>query len=104
MISGVQSLSDLFSIFHDGEIADYASADGTLELQIRIGYLAQMVSPASQGFRIVLHGVRDIEFTTWPKDAAAAPVTLRALPDIFQPSLDILSGEVIDGRLVVICN
>jgi hypothetical protein len=101
------SIGALFSLLHDGVIVGYAMQNGTLELVVEIKYLAQRLQglrPGDVSLRISLVDVRDLSFKTWPKDAAAAPALLRALPEIFAPPLAILSGEVRDDGVMVLCN
>ncbi len=103
-ICGADAVSKIFSLFHDGVIAAHAMDQGNLELVVDISYLAQRLHPGYRSFRVSLFGVQDLRFTTWPKETAALPATLHALPDIFELELDILSGES-EGNLVkVICN
>lgn len=104
LIQGVDSISKIFSIFHDGIIAEYKMACGALLLDVRISYLAQQVHPDYSGFRITLYAVTQLSFTTWPKEAGVAPSTLLTCADIFAPALAILGGEQ-EGELIkVICN
>lgn len=105
-ITDLESISEVFSIFHDGEIAG-ATVDGDdLRLEIDITYLAVRVCPEFSGFTIHLNHVEDLTFATWPKnlDVAVAPQVLTDASLIFDPPLDILSGRVVEGRLEVVCN
>ncbi len=104
MISGTEGLSDIFSVFHDGGITRYSANGANLELEVEVPYLAERVNPAFRSFRVALLQVQNLSFTTWPKDREAEPSILRLLSQIFEPELEILSGEV-DGELIkVICN
>lgn len=102
-IAGIDELAQLFSIFHDGVIIDAAVQGNDLLLTVRISYLAQRIQPGFTTFAVHLHEVEGLSFCTWPK-AAAPSETLRDPPSIFSPPLDILSGEVSDGCVRVVCN
>ncbi len=104
MIAGNNDLAELFSILHDGVIVEASAVDGDLVMRVEISYLAERIHPGFTTFAVRAHQVEDLAFVTWPKDEAAAPQMLHDLTAIFVPPLDILSGEVADGRVEVDCN
>jgi hypothetical protein len=104
VISGSEDLSEIFSIFHDGEIVNYASDGSDLELKVEIMYLAERVDPDYRSFQLRLHNVRDINFETWPKDSAAEPAKLFSIPQIFEPELEISGAEPEGDSIKIICN
>lgn len=104
MISGVENLSEMFSIFHDGGISHFAFNGFNLSLEIQISYLAERVNPSYQIFKIVLQNASDIQFTTWPNDPNAEPKKLSSIAEIFEHELEILNGEVADDSFKVICS
>lgn len=101
---GAESIADIFSVFHDGGIARYSSSGNGLNLDVEIRYLAERVDSAFRHFHVCLHDVRDISFSTWPKEAEATPSVIRSLPEIFAPDLAILSGETDGEHIKIICN
>lgn len=104
MISGTDDLAELFSILHDGVISEASFVDQDLLLTVRISYLAQRIAPNCTTFSVRLDRVEDMSFTTWPKESGAASEVLRDASAIFEPPLDILSGESADGYVQVVCN
>jgi hypothetical protein len=104
MISGTDELAELFNVFHDGVITKASSVDQDLLLTVRISYLAQRIAPNFTTFNVRLHQVEGMSFATWPKDSAVVPEVLREVSAIFDPPLDILSGESADGHVQVVCN
>ena len=104
MIFGLENLSELFSIFHDGDIARFTSSGSNLSLEVEISYLAQRVNPSYRALQIALQNAREIQFETWPNDPNAKPNVLSSLTEIFEPQLEILSGEVAGDCLKIICN
>lgn len=104
MISGSEGLSDIFSVLHDGGITRYWKNGVDLELEVEVPYLAERINPGFQCFRVALHQIQNLSFTTWPRDHGAEQSILRLPSQIFEPELEILSGKV-EGELVkVICN
>ncbi|MES3025338.1 MAG: hypothetical protein V4857_27500 [Pseudomonadota bacterium] len=104
MISGIEDLSDIFSIFHDGEISRFSMEGDNLDLEIEIMYLAKRVSPSYRKFQVSLQHVQNISFRTWPNDLESEPATLSSLSHIFKAKLEILSGGSSGDFLTVICN
>jgi len=104
LIGSVGEIAELFSLFHDGVIVEASGEGHDLELRVRIAYLAERVAPGFTTFVVRIHGVEDLAFVTWPNEASAGPQTLRRIAEIFVPPLDILSGDVVAGRIEVVCN
>jgi len=106
-VTGLEDLAGLFSVLHDGTIVD-AMTDGTdgtdLVLLVKIPYLAARIQTGLTTFGIRFSSVEDLTLATWPNDPAAVPDILRTVAEIFVPPLDILSGDVVAGRLEVACN
>ena len=73
MITGVNDLAELFSIFHDGVVTEASALDHDLQLTVKISYLAQRIQPHLTTFTVRLHQLEDLGFSTWPKDSAAPP-------------------------------
>ena len=104
MITGADSLSDIFSVFHDGSIARYSANGRDLDLDIEILYLAERVNPAFRSFHVSLQNVQDLSFSTWPKELGVEPSVLRSPARIFIHELGILSGQVDGEQIKVICD
>lgn len=103
-IEGADSISDIFSIFHDGTISEVLSKDGEIVLTVEIPYLAKRINPSFERFRVKLLGVKKLEFSTWPSDLKLAPELLTEAETIFTPQLEILEGNIEEGRIEVVCS
>ncbi|HEU4952066.1 MAG TPA: hypothetical protein VFT46_08930 [Holophagaceae bacterium] len=97
-------MSDIFSVFHDGGISGHVFSQDRLDLQIDIAYLAERVHPSYKTFHILLTGVEELWFSTWPKGPDAEPQVLRGPERIFEPELEILSSKSLGGLVEVICS
>jgi hypothetical protein len=104
VIVGIEELAGLFSVLHDGVVQHAELDDGELLLRVRVTYLAGRVQEGFTTFAVRLSGVEDLAFSTWPKDAEAAPRLLHAPDEIFIPPLDLLSGKATEGHLRIDCN
>lgn len=104
MISGVVSLSKLFSIFHDGCIVGHASQGSSLTLDVEIQYLADLINPDYTSFRLIMRAVDGLLFRTWPNDADAEGEQLTSASLIFAPELEILNASSEGDALKIMCN
>ncbi len=104
MIIGVENISGIFSIFHDGSIIHYASNGSDLELDVEILYLAERVNTNYQTFHLTLRNVRDLVFKAWSKDFSAEPDLRLSLTQIFDPELGILSSSSAGDVIEVVCD
>ncbi len=105
MISKQEDIVDLFNILHDGEILDAEFSEGTLNLKVGIGYLANRVNPNFDTFQVTLKEVENLSFRTWPRLKDEEPSLLNIIDDIFKPPLDILESNLMDnGYVEIICN
>jgi len=103
-IDGLENINTIFSVFHDGEINRCVKTNSHLEFDVHIQYLAERINPAFKKFSVVLEGVEELHFTTWPDDANAKPDVLADVGSIFTEELEILSGEIKNGAIEVACN
>jgi len=103
-IQGLGIISDIFTIFHDGEIACCEPNGDALRLEVEIEYLAERINPAFRKFTIQLYGVEDLRFQTWPRDPQSHPEILRDLKVISKSELGILQGNIKEGQIQVICD
>jgi hypothetical protein len=103
-ITGPADLALLFSLLHDGVVAEAVRDGDDLALRVEIRYLTQRIAPSFTFFHVRLHGVADVTFDPWPKAADAAAETWRDVPQIFSPPLDILEGAAAGDGVAVHCN
>jgi hypothetical protein len=103
-IEGSANICNVFSIFHDGGIVHCHEENGSLLLEIEIQYLAERISPAFRKFVVLLEHVKDVCFSTWPSDLKSEPEVLKDITSIFHPELEILEGNLREGKIQVVCN
>lgn len=103
-IEGADNVCDIFSIFHDGTISESRSMDGEIVLTVEIPYLAKRINPSFEHFQVTLLGVKKLKFSTWPSDLKSEPELLTEAEKIFAPHLEILEGNIREGRIEVVCN
>lgn len=104
VIKTAESISQIFSVFHDGVITNYRNDKGSLTLEVEISYLAERVNPAFRKFEITLFEVKNVRFSPWLDNPEISPRPWFELSKIFVPELDILSGELENGQVRVVCN
>jgi hypothetical protein len=93
MITRLEDISEIFSIFHDGIIAQHNTSADTLELEIEIIYLTNRINRAYTKFFLSLQNARDFSFSTWPNDVNVAPWLIHSPSQIFAGQPSILSSE-----------
>ena len=103
-IDGIENIKEVFCIFHDGVIVSGGLTGGEMRLEVRIQYLAGRVDPHYRKFQVVLKGVENVRFITWPNDTESQPRVLRNIGKIFEPDLDILNGSVKEDHVHVVCS
>lgn len=103
-IEGLDNVSTMFSIFHDGSISHCKKEESILQFNAEVQYLAERINLSYGAFRVTLYGIEDLSFTTWPNDTKAEPDTLTDIDAIFTPELEILSSEVGIDSIKVACN
>lgn len=99
-----EDIRDIFSIFHDGGIATADVQGDNLVLEIDIQYLAERVKPEYKGFKVILYGFRDAEFSTWPSDLKSEPEKIADVHSIFKPELEVLEASIKANKIEVVCN
>jgi hypothetical protein len=103
-IQGNENIRDIFSIFHDGVINYHQLKDRELCLEIEIVYLAERIDPKFKKFKVVLSGVDNVRFRTWPSDLKSEPQIILDVHSIFKPKLTILEGNIKENLIQVVCN
>lgn len=102
-IKGPENISDVFSIFHDGGIANCHHENGSLIIEIEIQYLAERINPDFQKFMLRLDDVKNLHFSTWSSDLKSEPQVLRDTTTIFKSELEILEGNFEEKQIKVVC-
>ena len=103
-IIGNDKIHEVFSVFHDGIITNVKIDRATLSFDVKILYLAQRINTEFQKFYISLTDYKGLRFTTWPVINEAEVQEMLDPDEIFKPELEILSGELKDGQVQVMCN
>lgn len=102
-IESALKIAHLFSLLHDG-LLNYRSSEGnSLVCDVELHYLAEQIQPDFERFQIILYGLEQIHFITWPNDLEQAPVVLYDLSEIFALELEILRGSVYSEGVEIIC-
>lgn len=104
MITNIEHIAQVFSIFHDGSIA---LEEVTLTYQcwkIDCQYLAEMLQPEYNYFFVKLYGLTLLEFHPWNNDLEA-PLAIWASPQqIFRDDIEILSTVVEEDKVKIYGN
>ncbi len=103
-IKGIENITEIFSIFHDGSIADFEAFGDELLLTIEIRYLAERINPGFSRFKIKLTGIESIYFSTWPDDLDSEAALLFDINTIFTSELEVLEGNVNEDHSQIVCN
>jgi hypothetical protein len=101
-IKGQENISDIFSIFHDGKIVKYVLEGDSLQIEVKIKYLAQRIDLSFSIFSVRLIAVSQIRFCPWSNAGASAEM-ISDLNTIFDQELEILEGNHRNGEIEVIC-
>ena len=104
MISGLENIRDIFSIFHDGTIIKWGKQGSGIEIIVEIPYLTQIICKSYEWFSITLYDVNQMDFETWPHAGTVKPWVIKNLNDIFKPELEILSAELENNLQKITCN
>lgn len=103
-IEGLEDISDIFSIFHDGRICDCVVGGGELRLDVDVQYLAERINPKFKIFTVVLQKTDNVKFITWQSDLKSEKEEIFDVSKIFSLELEILESNVIDGLVRVVCD
>jgi hypothetical protein len=103
-IMGPENISAVFSIFHDGEIAQCVLKSNSLWMEVEIEYLAKRINKNYKAFVVRLHEVDQVRFSPW-SNAANKSIEILADPKIiFEQDLEILGSSFRDGEIRIVCN
>ncbi|QUY43518.1 hypothetical protein [Acaryochloris marina] len=103
-IEGSENISNVFSIFHDGDIVNGHQKNSSLLIEVEIQYLAERINPPFRKFMLRLDNVRNLHFSTWPSDWKSEPKVLRDAKTIFKSELGILEGNYEEDQIKVACD
>ncbi len=103
-IKTIKSISEMFSVFHDGAILNFQHHDDICQFDVEIEYLTKRINPNFTKFKVVISGVGSFRFVTWPKDSNDKPQVFCDINTIFKPNLEILSGATKGNQVQVSCN
>jgi hypothetical protein len=104
MISGLENIRDIFSIFHDGAIIKWEKQGSGIEIIVEIPYLTKMICKSYEWFSLTLYDVNQMAFETWPHAGTVKPWLINNLDDIFKLELEILSAELENNLQKITCN
>lgn len=94
-------IKDIFTIFHDGCIADYKILNKDLLLVIEISYLAELIDASFKFIHLKLIDLKAIHFEPWTGSISE----IRDVPLIFSYDLCIVSTEKNPKDITIVhCN
>lgn len=100
----LEDIRDVFSTLHDGEIKLWNGNIEKLTLTIECQYLAEKINNTFIDFYLEFYCVKDLYFSTWANPVNLPSTTLTDLDDIFKLKLEILSSDIDEGKVKVVCN
>ncbi len=103
-IEDTECIANLFTILHDGAISQASFVSGDLILEIQIQYLAERIDSSFKQFLLCLSNIRDIRFSTWPKNSQMLPSEITDTALVFRPQMTILGGDTKGRAIQVICS
>ena len=99
----LENISDVFSILHDGSISAWTGTKKLLRLKVDCLYLAERIDKSYDHFYIELSEVSELSFSTWPNPIDLPVLILTDPDDIFKADLEVLSAEIEEDKVVVVC-
>lgn len=102
-MSAVEDIRDIFSIFHDGRISAWKGNKSLLTLTVKCDYLAKLIDKSFDRLYVELYNIDESFFITWPNPFDFPVQTLTELSDIFESELELLSANIIEGKVVIDC-
>jgi hypothetical protein len=98
-MNAIETISDLFSMFHDGGIKSWEGDESKLTLTIGCTYLAEKIDTDFDFFYLELTNIEKLQLECWVPEGKSN--ILICYDDIFKNDLEISSSEVIDGEAIV---
>ncbi len=99
-IRKIDEIADVFSIFHDGSIINWAELEDGLELEVSCIYLAELINKDYELFYIKLINIHEIFFEPWyiqqEKDEK-----ITGYDKLFTLHLEIMSGKIMENHIGV---
>ncbi len=103
-MTAIQEISNIFSWLHDGTITGWSGNRDSLILVVECTYLAERIDPSFDLFYVELHQIDLIEFDPWTIPVDQPAVIKTDFFDIFKAELEILSTEIKEDTVVIICD
>jgi len=88
-ISGIQNVSDIFNVFHDGGIIGYKVKGADLELYIEIQYLAERINTMYTSFKVCIFHSENLVLQPWYDDHDKKEPYITDIERIFSPELEV---------------
>ncbi len=103
MENALQDIADVFSIFHDGEIAAWKGNEQLLTLTMDYPYLAEMINPDFEIFYIELYDIEKLDLLTWSNPSDSPQLILKDYKKVFQLPLEIGYADIENDSITVSC-
>src|SRR5688572_9998611 len=94
MTTDIIEISDIFSIFHDGDITKCEQDNDFILLHIDCMYLAERINKDFISFTIKIHNLHHLELKTWSRESENESRLIDDINIIFQTDLEIYRSEV----------
>ena len=103
-MANAENIRDVFSVLHDGTIIEWAGDKNLLTLKIGCQYLAERIDSTFENFFVELFNINRLALVPWMNPIELEQEYFVELKDIFQAELDILSADIENDLVKVICN
>lgn len=99
-----EDIKNIFSILHDGTISAWTGDKSLLTLTIECEYLAERIDKTFNKFYVELTNIDKIELDPWTNRVDLPTIIKTDLADIFKAELEVLSADIKEEEVVVICD
>jgi len=104
MIQTSDEIAQMLSVFHDGDMARFHADGPDVLVEVEIPYLTNRIQPGFKFFSVRFLQLRDLSFTTWPKDDGVDPWVIQGITEVLGAAPEILSAEAEGPIVKVVCN
>ena len=91
-------------MLHDGTIESWKGNRERLVLKVSCLYLAELIDKGFEYFYVQIENIRRIEFVAWMNSIDMGQRVFTELEDIFKADLEILSVDIRQDDVQIICN
>ena len=100
----LDDIRDIFSILHDATTSSWTGDKNLLILKINCEYLAERIDKSFKNFYVECKAIDKLEFHPWMNPISLPQILLTDINDIFKAELEILSADIENDFVKIICN